>query len=100
MREEGYRYVVASRQGSRQFDPELALTLETASKARLQLHKEVSEDGGEVRLYCRSEERAHKERGIVERFSRREQGLTRLSEGLSRPRTHKGIEKVRDGSGG
>ena len=49
--------------------PKLALTLETDSKARLQLHKEVSEDGGEVRLYCRSEERAHKERGIVERFS-------------------------------
>ncbi len=46
LREEGYRYVVASRQGHRQFDPELALTLETASKARLQLHKEVSEDGG------------------------------------------------------
>ena len=97
LREQGYRYVVASRQGSRQFDPELALTLETASKARLQLHKEVSEDGGEVRLYCRSEERAHKERGIVERFSRRfEQGLTRLCEGLSRPRAHKGIEKVRE----
>ena len=97
LREEGYRYVVASRQGSRQFDPELALTLETASKARLQFHKEVSEDGGEVRLYCRSEERAHKERGIVERFSRRfEQGLTRLSEGLSRPRAHKGIEKIRE----
>ena len=52
LREEGYRYVVASRQGSRQFDPEAALTLETASKARLQ-HKEV------LRLYCRSEERAH-----------------------------------------
>ena len=57
LREEGYRYVVASRQGG-QFDPEAALTLETASKARLQLHKEVSDDGGEVRLYCRSEERA------------------------------------------
>ena len=97
LREEGYRYVVASRQGHRQFDPEAALTLETASKARLQLHKEVSEDGGEVRLYCRSEERAHKERGIVERFSRRfEQGLARLSEGLSRPRTHTRIEKVRE----
>ena len=40
---------------------------------------------------------AHKERGIVERFSRRfEQGLARLSEGLSRPRAHKGIEKVRE----
>ena len=81
-----------------QFDPEAALTLETASKARLQLHKEVSDDGGEVRLYCRSEERAHKERGIVERFSRRfEQGLARLSEGLSRPRAHTRIEKVQIG---
>ena len=96
LREEGYRYVVASRQGSRQFDPELALTLETASKG-LQFHKEVSEDGGEVRLYCRSEERAHKERGIVERFSRRfEQGLTRLSEGLSRPA---GSQGHREGPG-
>ena len=84
LREEGYRYVVASRQGSRQFDPEAALTLETASKARLQLHKEVSDDGGEVRLYCRSEERAHKERGIVERFSRR------FEQGLARPRDSRG----------
>ena len=100
LREEGYRYVVASRQGHRQFDPELALTLETASKARLQLHKEVSEDGGEVRLYCRSEEPAHKERGIVERFSRRfEQGLARISEGLSRPRAH-ASRRSGNGSGG
>ena len=37
LREEGYRYVVASRQGHRQF----GTSLETASKARLQLHKEV-----------------------------------------------------------
>ena len=97
LRQEGYRTLVASRQGSRQFDPEAAVTLETASKATLQLHKEVSDDGREVRLYCRSEQRAQKERGMVERFSRRfEQGLTRLSEGLSRPRTHKGIEKVRE----
>ena len=97
LREEGYRYVVASRQGHRQFDPELALTVETASKATVQLHKEVSDDGREVRLYCCSQQRAQKERGIVERFSRRlEQGLTRLSQGLSRPRTHKGIEKVRE----
>ena len=91
LREEGYRLWWPDPGSS-----ELALTLETASKARLQL-QEVSEDGGEVRLYCRSEERAHKERGIVERFSRRfEQGLARLSEGLSRPRAHKGIEKVRE----
>ena len=97
LREEGYRYLVASRQGTRQFDPEAAVTVETASKTPLQLHKEVSDDGKEVRLYCRSQQRAEKEKGIHERFSRRfEQGLTRLSEGLKRPRTHKGIGKVRE----
>ena len=97
LRQEGYRYLVASRQGGRQFDAEAALTVETASKAKLQLHKVVSDDGQEVRLYCCSPQRAEKEKGILERFSRRfEQGLTRLSEGLSRPRTHKGVEKVRE----
>ena len=97
LRQEGYRYLVASRQGARQFDPEAAVTVETASKTPLQLHKEVSDDGKEVRLYCCSEQRAEKEKGILERFSRRfEQGLTRLSEGLRRPRTHKAIGKVRE----
>ena len=97
LREEGYRYLVASRQRGRQFDAEAALTVETASKAPLQLHKEVSDDGEEVRLYCCSPQRAEKEKGILERFSRRfEEGLTRFSEGLSRPRTHKGVEKVRE----
>ena len=97
LQQEGYRYLVVSRQGRRQFEAEAAVTVETASKKTLQLHKQVSDDGKEVRLYCRSQERAEKERGILERFSRRfEQGLTRLSEGLSRPRTPKGIGKVRE----
>ena len=97
LREEGYRYLVASRQRGRQFNAEAAVTMETASKTELQLHKEVSDDGEEVRLYCCSPQRAEKEKGILERFSRRlEEGLTRLSEGLSRPRTHKGVEKVRE----
>ena len=97
LRQEGYRYLVASRQGARQFDPEAAVTVETASKTPLQLQKEISDDGKEVRLYCCSQQRAEKEKGILDRFSRRfEQGLTRLSEGLKRPRTHKAIGKVRE----
>ena len=97
LREEGYRYLVASRQGRRQFDAEAAVTVETASKTELQLHKQISDDGQDVRLYCCSPQRAEKEKGILERFSRRfEEGLTRLSEGLSQPRTHKGVEKVRE----
>ena len=59
-----------------------------------QVHKEVSEDGGEVRLYCRSEERAHKERGMS---SASAGASSRGSpDSVSRPRAHKGIEKVRE----
>ena len=50
---------------------------------------------GETRLYCYSEERAKKERGIVERFAKRfEKELALLDEGLSRPRTRKRLEHV------
>ena len=95
LRENGYRYVVVSRERTRHFDPEAALRIETASKHRVHLHKVLSDDGQEVRLYCFSEARAAKERGIVERFAQRfETALTELSEGLSKPRTHKRVDKV------
>ena len=55
----------------------------------------MSDDGQEARLYCFSEARAAKERGIVERFAKRfEQALTELSEGLSKPSTHKRLDQV------
>ena len=61
----------------------------------MHLHKVLSDDAQEVRLYCFSEERAAKERGIVERFAKRfEDALTKLSEGLSKPRTQKRLDKV------
>ena len=95
LRDNGYRYVVVSRERTRHFDPEAALRIETASKHRVHLHKVLADDGQEVRLYCFSEARAAKERGIVERFAQRfETALTELSEGLSRPRTHKRVDKV------
>ena len=95
LRDNGYRYLVVSRERLRQFDPEAAQRIETASRQGVHLHKVVSEDGHEARLYCFSEERAGKERGIVERFaSASRQTLTELSEGLSRPRTQKRVDKV------
>ena len=93
--EQGYRYLVVSRERTRRFDPAAAVRLETASRHGVHLHRELADDGREVRLYCFSEERAAKERGIAERFARRfEEALTRLSEGLSRPRTHKRLEGI------
>ena len=86
LREHGYRYLVVSRERHRQFDAEAAVAIQTQSKQTVQLHKAVSTDPDEVRLYCYSEERAEKERGIVERFATRfEAALTKLHEGLARP---------------
>lgn len=95
LREHGYRYLVVSRARTRHFDPEAALRIETASNHDVHLHKVRSDDGQEVRLYCFSEPRAAKERGIVERFAKRfEDALNQLSEGLSKPRTQKRLDKV------
>ena len=95
LRDNGYRYLVVSRQRTRRFDPERSTAIETRSHHKVHLHKVVDEDRGEVRLYCYSEERAKKEEGIARRFAERfESELRKLHEGLSRPRTRKGLDSV------
>ena len=95
LREHQYRYLVVSRERTRHFDADAALSIETASHHRVHLHKVLSDDGQEARLYCFSEARAAKERAIVERFAQRfEAALTRLSDGLSKPRTHKRTDQL------
>ena len=74
----GYRYLVVEPQ----FDPDAAQRIETASRQGVHLHKVVSEDGHEARLFCFSEG--------TRRQGTRHRGpafLTALSDGLSRPRT-------------
>ena len=95
LREHGYRYLVVSRERRRQFDADAAVSIQTQSNQAVHLHKVLSTDPDEVRLYCYSEERAEKERGIVERFAARfETALTKLNDGLSRPRAHKRLDQV------
>ena len=95
LRENGYRYIVVSRERRRQFDAEAAIAHRTRGGHTVHLHKVDDPDGGEVRLYCYSEERAKKERGIVERFATRfEKALQALHEGLSRPHTQKKLDRV------
>ena len=95
LRDNGYRYLVVSRERHRQFDADAAVAIQTQSNQTVHLHKVVSTDPGEVRLYCYSEERAHKERAIVERAAARfEAALTTLNEGLARPRAHKRLGQV------
>ena len=95
LRDNAYRYLVVSRERHRQFDAEAAVTVRTRSNHSVHLHKVVSTDPDEVRLYCYSEERAHKEQAIVERAAARfEAALTTLNDGLARPRAHKRIGQV------
>ena len=85
LREHRYRYLVVSRERHRQFDAEAAVSVRTQSNQTVHLHKVVSTDPDEVRLYCYSEERAQKERAIVERVATRfEAALTKLNDGLAR----------------
>ena len=95
LRENGYRYLVVSRERARRFDPELAIALETRSRQTVHVHKALDADRAEVRLYCYSEARAMKERGIAQRFAARFEGeLRKLNDGLSRPRTRKRLDHV------
>ena len=90
-----YRYLVMSRERHRQFDPAAACMIATASGDKIQAQRVLSEDGREVRLYCYSEGRARKEQGIAQRFATRfEAALTKLTEGLTKPRGTKRIDKL------
>ncbi len=93
--EQGYRYLVAARDGTRQFDPEQAVEIASTSGDAIRIQKVVSEDGQEVRLYCHSPGREQKETAISARFSERfEAGLKQLAEGLAKPRGEKRIDRL------
>lgn len=95
LRETGYGYLVVSRERSRQFNADDAVSLETAAQETVRCQKVVAEDGQEVRLYCHSPGREQKEQAMAERFaSRFESELNALNEGLQRPRTEKRPDKL------
>jgi transposase len=97
LREQGYRYLVVSRERRRQFDPEQATTLVNASGECLHLEKTLSEDRTEVKLYCYSERRADKEAGIQQRFTQRfEAELDKIAAGLHKPRATKRLDRLRE----
>ena len=96
LRDNGYRYVVVSRETKRaDFDLTQAVQLRTASDQNVYLHKELDQSGNEVGLYCYSQMRARKECGMSARFSKKfEQELKQLSDGLSRKGTVKRLDLV------
>ena len=56
--EHGYRYIVVSRERRRRFDAAAATAHRTRRGGTVHLEKVADPEGGEVRLYCYSEERA------------------------------------------
>ena len=95
LRATGYGYLVVSRERSRQFNADDAVSLETAAQETVRCQKVLAEDGQEVRLYCHSPGREQKELAMAERFaSRFEAGLDALNAGLQRLRTEKRPDKL------
>ncbi len=102
LRAGAYRCPVVSRTTKRVFDSDEARAITTASCDKVAIHKESvtrgEEDGTEYReswLRRLSEARAEKERGIINRFrTRLEDGLKKLHDGLSRPRTRKKLDDI------
>ena len=93
--EHGYRYLVVSRERSRQFDGTHAVDVTTASEQTVRIQRVLSDDGSEVRLYCHSQQRQDKEVAMATRCSQTfEAGLTKLAEGLAKPRSEKRREKI------
>jgi transposase len=94
---QGYRYLVVSRERERQFDPQAAIAIETASGDPIQLQLVRDEAGQEVRLYCYSPARAEKENAITRRFAERfETGLQKIADGLLKPRGEKRLAQLNE----
>jgi transposase len=95
--EHHYRYLVVSRERTRQFDADQATETTTASEETIRIQRVLSEDGSEVRLYCHSEKRQEKETAMTRRFTECfEQGLAKLAAGLEKPRSNKNRDKLQE----
>ncbi len=84
-----------SRERTRQFDPDNATDILTASNETVRLQRVQDEETKEVRLYCHSAGRQTKETAITARFIKSfEAGLTRMAAGLTKPKGHKKLTAI------
>jgi Transposase DDE domain len=95
LKEQGYHYLVVSRERRGKFDPDQAIDTLTASNETISLQRVLSEDGAEVRLYCHSTGREAKDAAITARFvTSFETGLEKLAAGLTKPRAQKKLADI------
>lgn len=97
LREQGYRYLVVSRERARQFEAASALPIETAAGKTVSIQRVDDEDNQEVRLYCYSAQREQKEAAINQHLCQRfEAALQKIADGLTKPRTEKRRVKLHE----
>jgi transposase len=97
LKDNHYRYLVVSRKRHRQFDENEAVLVKAQGELRVQVQRIVDPQTSEVKLYCHSTQREHKERGIQELFAKRfEAALEKLAEGLTKKGCVKKYTKVLD----
>lgn len=90
-----YCYVVVSRERARSFEHNKAQTIQTAQKQEVHIYRELNEEKTEACLYCHSTKRAAKEEAITARFAAQfEEGLRKLADGLTKPRTDKRKDSI------
>ncbi|SDY49710.1 IS1634 family transposase [Nitrosomonas halophila] len=97
LREQGYRYLVVSRERARQFEAASALPIENAAGKTVSIQRVDDEDNQEVRLYCYSAQREQKEAAINQHLCQRfEAALQKIADGLTKPRTEKRLVKLHE----
>ena len=94
LREQGHHYVVVSRLRERCFDPNQASEVVSAGQETIRIHR-VIDAQGHVLLYCHSPSREQKDRAIDEtKAAAFEAVLTRLQDGLGKPRGTSDVAKI------
>lgn len=95
LRQEGYHYVVVSRQRSRQFDDARSVEVQTAGEVTIKIQRVMDVDKGEAHLYCHSPDRELKERAMDEAKSNAFiAALQKVVATLTKPGIGKSVVKV------
>lgn len=93
--ENNYRYLVVNREKKRCFDSTRAVAITSATGNKIEIQRVVNQETKEIYLYCHSEKREGKDKGITDRFQKRfEEGLEKIAAGLNKPRCTKKRDKI------
>ncbi|MEI8158936.1 MAG: IS1634 family transposase [Burkholderiales bacterium] len=95
LRQEGYHYVVVSRQRSRQFDEAQSVEVKTAGDVTIKIQRVMDANKAEAHLYCHSPDRELKERAMDDAKSRAFiAALQKIIDALAKPGIGKSVAKV------